>query len=62
MKSLGFDEFYENRKKKSEQFLFWHNFISKVFPVLRDLVRSHREGDWKLHFSAVQSLTISFCI
>ena len=45
MKSLGFDEFNENRKKKSEQFLFWHNFISKVFPVLRDLTCSHREGD-----------------
>ena len=54
MKSLGFDEFNENRKKKSEQFLFWHNFISKVFPVLRDLTRSHREGDWKLHLSAMQ--------
>ena len=54
MKSLGFDVFNENRKKKSEQFLFWHNFISKVFPVLRDLTRSHREGDWKLYFLVIQ--------
>ena len=54
MKSLGFDESNEDRKKKSEQFPFWHNFISKVFPVLRDLTRSHREGDWKLHLSAKQ--------
>ena len=54
MKSLGFDKFNENGKKKSEQFLFWHNFISKVIPGLRDLTRSHREGDWKLHLSAIQ--------
>ena len=51
---MGFDEFKENRKKKSEQFLFWHNFISKVFPVLRDPTRSHREGDWKLYFLVIQ--------
>ena len=54
MKSLGFDESNENRKKKIEQCLFRHNFISKVFPVLRDLTRSLREGDWKLHLSAIQ--------
>ena len=42
MKSLGFDKFNENRKKESEQFLFWQNFISNVFPILRDLTRSHR--------------------
>ena len=54
MKSLGFDELNDNRKKKSEQFLFWHNFISKVFLVLRNLMCSHREGDWKLHLSAIQ--------
>ena len=54
MKSLGFEEFNGNRKKKSEQFLFWHNFISKVFPVLRDLARFHREVDWKLHLSVIQ--------
>ena len=54
MKSLRFNEFNENIKKKSEQFLFWHNFIIKVFPVLRDLTSSHREDDWKLHISAIQ--------
>ena len=54
MKSLGFDEFNENRKKKSAQFLFSQNFISKDFPVLRGLTRSHREGDQKLHLSAIQ--------
>ena len=31
MKSLGFDEFNENRKKKSEQFLFWYNFLARLF-------------------------------
>ena len=31
MKSLGFDEFNENRKKKSEQFLFWYNFLARFF-------------------------------
>ena len=39
--SLGFDVCNEKRKKKSEGFLFWHNFIRKVFPVVRDLMLSH---------------------
>ena len=57
MKYLGFDVFNENGKKKSEHFLFWHNFICcfiYFFAVLRNPTRSHREGDWKLYFSAIQ--------
>ena len=51
---MGLQSFRENRKMKSKEFLYWNNFIEKVFPVLRDLTHSHREGDWQLHLSAIQ--------
>ena len=28
--------------------------LNEIMPVLRDLTRSHREGGWKLHISAVR--------
>lgn len=52
--SMGLQNFRENGNMKSKQFLYWNNFIEKVYPVLRDLTRSHREGDWQLHLSAIQ--------
>ena len=42
---MGLQSFRENRKMKSKEFLYWNNFIEKVFPVLRDLTHSHIEGD-----------------
>ena len=55
IKSFESHELNENRKQKSEQFLFWHSFIiSKVFPGLRHLESSHRQKNWKLHLSAIQ--------
>ena len=39
------------------------NFIEKVSPVLRDLTYSHREGNWKLHLSAIQrALPLVFAV
>ena len=54
--------FRENGKMTSKQFLYWNNFIEKVSAVLRDLTYSHREGNWKLHLSAIQrALPLVFC-
>ena len=46
---MGLQNFRENGngKMKGKQFLYWKNFIEKVFFVLRDLTRSHREGNWQ---------------
>ena len=51
---MGLQNFRENEKMKNKQFVYWNNFIEKVFPVLRDLTRSHKEGNWQLHLSPIQ--------
>ena len=61
MKSSEFEAFQTNGEKASNQFAFWNGFIKRIYPVLRDLTRSHREGNWPLHLSAVQrALLLSF--
>ena len=54
MKSSEFEAFQTNGEKASNQFAFWNGFIKRIYPVLRDLTRSHREGNWPLHLSAVK--------
>ena len=44
---MGLQNFRENEKMKNKQFVYWNNFIEKVFPVLRDLTPSHKEGNWQ---------------
>ena len=61
MKSSEFEVFQTNGEKASNQFAFWSRFIKRIYPVLRDLTHSHREGNWPLHLSAVQrALPLSF--
>ena len=61
MKSSEFEAFQTNGEKASNQFAFWNGFIKRIYPVLRDLTRSHREGNWPLHLLAVQrALPLSF--
>ena len=61
IKSREFEIFQTTEEKASNQFGFWNGFIDKIYPVLRDLTRSHREGNWQLHQSAVQrALPLSF--
>ena len=56
-----FDKYKEEGKVKSEQFQYWNKFLEEIIPILRDLTRSHREGNWKLHLSAVhRSLSLFF--
>ena len=61
MKSSEFEVFQTNGEKARNQFAFWNGFIKRIYPVLQDLTRSHREGNWPLHLSAVQcALPLSF--
>ena len=47
----------------STQFRYWNNFLVDIYPILRDLTRSHREGNWDLHLSAVRrALPLFFAI
>ena len=61
MKSSEFEVFQTNVEKASDQFPFWNGFIKRIYPVLQDLTRSHREGNWPLHLSTVPcALPLSF--
>ena len=56
-----FDKYREEGKLKSEQFQYWNKFLKESIPIFRDLTRSHREGNWKIHTSAVlRSLSLFF--
>ena len=48
------NDFKEEGSKSSEQFQYWSIFLEEIAPVLRDLTRSHREGNWRLHLSEIQ--------
>ena len=37
-----------------EQFQYFNVFLEQIAPVLRDLTRSYRESNWKLHLLAVR--------
>lgn len=52
--SKEFEIFQINGAERSSQFAFWNTFLDAIYPVLRDLTRSNREGDWEMHLSAVQ--------
>ena len=47
-------EFIENGLQVSNQFKFWNTFLQDFVSVVRDLARSHREGIWELHLSAIR--------
>lgn len=54
VKSKEIEVFRTKGEETSSQFAFWNAFIQTIYPVLRDLTRSHREGNWQMHLSAVQ--------
>lgn len=49
-----YDKFVAKGEDQSDIFKYWCTFITYLFPLLRDLTRSLREGNWELHLSAVQ--------
>jgi len=50
----SYNYFISERCSVNNQFKFWNVFVNDVVPVLMDLNRSHREGNWELHVSAVR--------
>ena len=51
--SVPLAEFVKKGNEVSLKFKFWTRFLD-IVAVLRDLTSSFREGDWKLHLSAVR--------
>lgn len=47
-----FDAFVMAGEEKSVIFTYWNTFISKMYPILRDIIRADKEGNWMLHVSA----------
>ena len=57
----AYSKFKDDKGKESENFRYWTIFLDDLYPILRDLTQSHREGNWELHLSAVQrSLSLFF--
>ena len=52
--STEFSIFQEKARDHSKQFQFWETFLKGIYPPLRDLKRSFRDGNWELHLSAVR--------
>ena len=52
--SIEFSIFQEKARDQSKQFQLWETFLKGIYPPLRDLKRSFREGNWELHLSAVR--------
>lgn len=49
-----FKVFIKTGEERSKAFCYWSTFLYKLFPILRDILRADREGNWKLHMSAFQ--------
>ena len=50
----AFGNYKQERKLASDQFKYCDLFLYEIMPILRNLTRSHREGNWQLHLSAVR--------
>lgn len=50
-----FDDFIRGSRNSSETFRYWDTFI-QIMSLLANLLRSDREGNWKLHLQTVQAL------
>ena len=58
-----FSAFREQGRNFSEQFLYWDNFLTQIFPVIRNLTHSHRESYWELYLSAIRrALPLCFAL
>ena len=56
-----FSAFREQRRICIEQFRYWDNFLTQIFPVICDLTRSCRKSNWELHLSAIHRALPLFC-
>ncbi|KAJ8887831.1 hypothetical protein PR048_014049 [Dryococelus australis] len=44
----------------NETFRYWYQFLRTLFPVLRDLTRAQRKGNWDLSISALMEIYAQF--
>ena len=57
-----FGNFVKESIEQNAELAFWNKFLTELYPMLRDLTRSHREGYWLLHLSALEcALLLFFC-
>ncbi len=57
----AFTKFKEDMAEKSETFKFWAQFVSMV-GLLKNLVRSVKEGNWLLHLCTIKSILPLFAV
>ena len=48
-----FKHYIQDGERNNDKFKYWNIFLDIIMPVLNDLTRSFREGNWMLHLSAV---------
>lgn len=56
-----FEKFVDTGRQTVEQFLYWDNFL-RLLQLLRNLIRSDRQGLWELHLDTVQKLQQVFAV
>ena len=49
-----FKNFVKKGIEQNIKLTIWNKFLTKLCLILRDLTRSHREGDWLLHLSTLE--------
>ena len=49
-----FKNFVKKGIDQNIKLTIWNKFLTKLYLILRDLTRSHREGDWLLHLSTLE--------
>ena len=52
--TLEKENFVKKGIEHNIEFAFWNKFLTDLYQILRDLTRSHREGDWLPHLSALE--------
>ena len=56
-----FKHYIQDGERNNDKFKYWNIFLDIIMPVLIDLTRSFREGNWMLHLSAVRrAMPLSF--
>ena len=53
-----FGNFVKESIEQNTELAFWNKFLAELYPMLRDLTRSHREGYWLLHCFRMRTVII----
>ena len=49
-----FSAFNDEMGGKSDLWRYWNIFLDEIMPVVIDLTKSFRNGDWELHMTAIR--------